>query len=91
MTVRRQAESHVLFLIFIGLLTWVVPGGGYFLLNEKKRGIIIFITIVLTFCMGLYIGSIGVIDMVGTTAIYVKLTQAMNPLRLRQLQGIYLR
>jgi hypothetical protein len=52
----------VLFLLIVGLLAWLVPGGGHFLLKEKKRSIIIFVTIVLTFFTGLYIGSIGVIN-----------------------------
>jgi hypothetical protein len=58
----RSKENHVLFLLIVGLLAWLVPGGGHFLLKEKKRSIIIFVTIVLTFATGLYIGSIGVIN-----------------------------
>ena len=75
----RSKENHALFLLIVGLLGWLLPGAGYFLLNEKKRSIIIFATIVLTFCTGLYIGSIGVIDFVGTAALYVKAAQIMNP------------
>lgn len=59
------------FLVIVGLLSWVVPGGGYFLLGEKKRGTIVLFTIVLTFCTGLYIGSIGVIDPVGSWGWYI--------------------
>lgn len=55
-------QDHLLFLLIVGLLAWLIPGAGYFLLKEKARGIIIFTTIVLTFCAGLYVGSIGVID-----------------------------
>jgi len=72
-------ENKVLFLMIVGLLAWLVPGGGHFVLGDKKRAIIIFAAIVLTFCAGLYIGSIGVIDLFGTAAIYVKVTQVMNP------------
>ena len=75
----RSKENHALFLLIVGLLGWFLPGAGYFLLNEKKRSIIIFAAIVLTFCTGLYIGSIGVIDYVGTAALYVKAAQIMNP------------
>jgi hypothetical protein len=64
-------KSNVAFPITIGLMAWLVPGAGYFLLNEKKRGLIVFITIVLTFCTGLYIGSIGVINPVGAKPWYV--------------------
>ena len=72
-------REHSLFVPIIGLLSWVIPGGGYFLLNQKKQAVIIFLTIVSTLCIGLYVGSIGVIDLVGTAAFYVKATQVMNP------------
>jgi len=63
----------------VGLLSWLLPGAGYFLLKEKKRAIIIFVTILLTLCIGLYVGSIGVIDLVGPVPMYVKAAQVMNP------------
>jgi hypothetical protein len=46
------------------------------MLKEKRRAIIIFITIVLTFIIGLYIGSIGVINPIDAKAWY--LAQIMN-------------
>ena len=69
-------ENHVLFLLIVGLLGWFLPGAGHLLLKEEKRAIIIFATITLTFCVGLYVGSIGVIDPVGAKAWYV--AQIMN-------------
>lgn len=74
--VRSSKENHMLFLLIVGLSAWLVPGGGYFLLKEKKRAIIIFTTIVLTFCVGLYVGSIGVVDPVGAKLAYTG--QIMN-------------
>lgn len=68
--------KHVLFLSLIGLLAWFIPGGGHLALNEKKHAIIIFVTIVLTFLTGLYIGSIAVIDPVHSKPWYV--AQIMN-------------
>ena len=68
----------MLFLLIVGLLAWLVPGAGHFVLKEKKRSIIIFATIVLTFCVGIYIGSIGVINLFGTTPWYVVGAQIMN-------------
>jgi hypothetical protein len=65
-------------LLIVGLLSWLVPGAGYFVLEEKKRAVIIFITIGLTLCIGLYVGSIGVIDLVGQAPSYVKAAQVMN-------------
>ncbi len=64
------------FLFFVGLAGWLVPGGGYFLLNETKRALIILATIVLTFGLGVYIGSIGVVDPIGARLWYF--VQIMN-------------
>ena len=69
-------QNHILSLLTVGLLAWLVPGAGHFALNEKKRAAIIFAAIVLTFCAGLYIGSIGVIDPVNAKPWYA--AQIMN-------------
>ena len=74
---RRSKEGHILFLLIVGLVSWLLPGGGYFLLRETKRAIIILVTIVLVFCTGLYVGSIGVIDTSGITQWYVYAAQIM--------------
>lgn len=63
-------RSYALCLLVTGLLSWAIPGAGYHFLGEKRRAIIIFIAIVLTFFLGLYIGSIGVIDPVGARPWY---------------------
>ena len=42
-------DNDVLFLSVVGAAAWLVPGGGHFLLNEKKRAIVICVTIILTF------------------------------------------
>jgi len=69
--------DHLLLSLTVGLLAWFVPGAGHYVLKEKKRAVIIFATIVSTFCAGLYIGSIGVIDTVGATPWYVYAAQIM--------------
>ena len=74
----RSREKQTLFLLIVGLLSWLVPGAGHFVLKEKERAIIIFSTIVLTFCVGIYIGSIGVINLFGATPWYVVGAQVMN-------------
>ncbi|MHC4462138.1 MAG: DUF6677 family protein [Planctomycetota bacterium] len=74
----RSKENQALFMMIVGLLAWLVPGAGHFALKEIKRSIIIFATIILTFCIGLYVGSIGVIDLVGATPWYVVLAQILN-------------
>ncbi len=71
-------EKQTLFLLIVGLLSWLVPGAGHFVLKEKERSIIIFVTIMLTFCVGIYIGSIGVINLYGATPWYVVGAQVMN-------------
>ncbi len=68
--------NHAISLLTIGLLSWMIPGSGYLLLKERKRAIIIFVTIAITFCLGIYAGSIGVIDPVGSKPWYA--AQIMN-------------
>ncbi len=67
---------NVFFMLMAGLVAWFVPGAGYLLLNEKKRAAIIFVTITLTFGIGIYIGSIGVVDPIGAKFVYIG--QIMN-------------
>jgi hypothetical protein len=76
---RPSKENHTQLLLIVGLLGWLLPGAGYFALGEKKRAIIIFVTICLIFCIGLYVGSIGVIDFEGPSPAYVKAAQVVNP------------
>ncbi|MHC4264770.1 MAG: DUF6677 family protein [Planctomycetota bacterium] len=63
---KRFQQKHTLFLIFVGMSGWLIPGVGHFILKEYKRAVIIFVTIILTFCLGLYIGSVGVVDPIGS-------------------------
>lgn len=70
-------KDHALFLIIVGVVGWMIPAGGYFLLRQNKRAVILFVTIALTFCIGLYVGSIGVIDLVGPSPVYVKAAQVL--------------
>jgi hypothetical protein len=75
---RYAKEKQTLFLLIVGLLAWLVPGAGHLVLKEKERSIIIFVTIVVTFCIGIYVGSIGVINLYGATPWYVVGAQVMN-------------
>jgi hypothetical protein len=67
---QRLKENQILFNIVVGISAWFVPGGGHLLIGEKKRAVIIFVTIALTFLTGLYVGSIGVINPVGAKPWY---------------------
>ncbi len=73
---RMQKQYYPFFLIIVTLAGWLIPGAGYMLLGEKKRAIIIFIAITLTFTIGIYIASIGVIDYVNAKAWFV--AQVLN-------------
>ena len=69
--INRSKLDHLMFLAIVALAAWAVPGGGHFLIKEKKRAVIIFCTITLTFLIGIYTGSIGVIDAVGAWPWYL--------------------
>ncbi len=45
-----------------GILAWLVPGAGHFYLGLRKRAILIFVAIELTFFIGLYIGTLRIVD-----------------------------
>jgi hypothetical protein len=49
----------------IALAGWIVPGAGYFLIGERRRAVVVAVTIVLLFLGGLLIGGIRVIDVPG--------------------------
>jgi hypothetical protein len=72
----RSREAHIVYLIIVGLFGWLVPGGGHLLIGKSKHAIIIFVTITLTFLVGLYIGSVGVINYVNAKPWF--LAQLMN-------------
>ena len=57
----KSKVDNVLLLTVVALLAWAIPGAGHFAIKENKRGIIIFITITITFLAGIYVGSIGII------------------------------
>jgi hypothetical protein len=58
----QNNANFPLFLLVVGLAAWVVPGAGHWMVREHKRAIIIFITVLGLFTLGLYIGSLGVLE-----------------------------
>ncbi len=54
--------NHFAHLLIAGLLGWAVPGAGHFFIGERTRAVVIFVTVGLTFFVGVWVGSIGVID-----------------------------
>ena len=73
---QRSKEGHVLFLLIVGLAGWIVPGGGHAMIGEKRHAAVIFATIAALFVVGLYLGSIGVINPVTAKPWY--LAQILN-------------
>ncbi|MBN1360235.1 MAG: hypothetical protein JW993_06575 [Sedimentisphaerales bacterium] len=69
-------DNHALYLIVVGALAWLVPGAGHFLLDKRRQAIVICVAVLLTFLVGLYVGSVGVIDPVGAKPWYA--AQLMN-------------
>jgi len=67
---RNSKDNRVVFMTTVGLLAWLVPGAGHLMLREKRRATIIFVTIVATFGIGLYVGSIGVVNPAGARLAY---------------------
>ena len=47
---------------FIGIIAWIVPGGGHCAHGLWGRGVTMFITICTTFFVGLLLGGIEMID-----------------------------
>lgn len=69
-------ENHALYLIVVGAAAWLVPGAGHYILKEKRRAAVILVAILLTFLVGLYVGSIGVVDSINAKPWYA--AQVMN-------------
>jgi len=73
---QRSREGHIVFLLVVGLVGWLVPGGGHAMIGEKRHALVIFATIGALFVVGLYLGSIGVINPVTAKPWY--LAQILN-------------
>ena len=69
-TKSRSPVDQALWLITVGLAAWIIPGAGHFLIRERKRGLILFCVITALFVLGLYVGSIGVVDWSGSGKIW---------------------
>ena len=47
------------------LATWVVPGGGYWLLGQRGRALVVGITVIALFAFGLLIGGVRALEVPG--------------------------
>jgi hypothetical protein len=48
--------------VLVSLMAWLVPGGGYFLIGQRARALIVGITIIILFLSGIVVGGIRVMD-----------------------------
>ena len=68
---RNSKLDKGLYILTVALLSWAVPGLGYAVVKEFRRALVCFIGIVFLFVLGLYLGSIGVIDPVNSRSWYM--------------------
>ena len=57
---RKTTSEKTLY--FIGILAWLIPGAGHWILGFRHRAAVICITICTTFLFGVILGSVEVID-----------------------------
>jgi len=50
------------YLFLVGVAGWWIPGAGHWIIGQPKRAAIIFFSIALAFVMGIWLGSIAVVD-----------------------------
>lgn len=70
MAQNRPHVTNHMFLVLVALAAWLAPGAGHFMIGQRKRALIIFVSITFAVLIGLYVGSIAVIDPVGAKAWY---------------------
>lgn len=61
-TARKFRLPTIGFLFLVGVLGWWIPGAGYWIIGQRKRAVIVFVSLAFAFVSGIYIGSIAVID-----------------------------
>jgi len=57
-----EAETDDKALYLIGILAWLIPGGGHWYRGERGRASVIFVAVCTTFLLGLLLGGTEVID-----------------------------
>lgn len=50
------------YLLLVGVAGWWIPGVGHWIIGRPKRAALIFFSIVFAFMVGIWLGSIAVID-----------------------------
>jgi hypothetical protein len=52
----------IAYLVLVGVAGWWIPGAGHWIIGRPKRAALIFFSIVSAFVLGLWLGSIAVIE-----------------------------
>ena len=61
-TAEKLSLPAVAYLFLVGIAGWWIPGAGHLIIGESKRAAIIFFSIAFAFVLGIWLGSIAVID-----------------------------
>jgi hypothetical protein len=59
---RKSALRGTAYLFLAGIAGWWIPGAGHWIVGQPKRAAIIFFSIMFAFLLGIWLGSIAVID-----------------------------
>lgn len=71
MSKNKTETDNYIYMALVGLAAWVVPGGGHFILGQRAKATVIFVGVTLAFVIGIYVGSIGVINPVAEKLWYI--------------------
>jgi hypothetical protein len=52
----------IAYLLLVGVAGWWIPGAGHWIIGRPKRAALIFFSIVFALVLGIWLGSIAVID-----------------------------
>jgi hypothetical protein len=52
----------IAYLVLVGVAGWWIPGAGHWIIGRPKRAALIFFSIVFAFVLGIWLGSIAVIE-----------------------------
>lgn len=89
-----MAQTHSPFrsTLMVCLCAWLVPGGGYFLIGQRARGMTVAVTITALFLAGILVGGIRIMDPPGWGQFgYMSQLVEKYDRRRQQLEGEYSR
>jgi uncharacterized membrane protein len=52
----------IAYLLLVGVAGWWIPGAGHWIIGRPKRAAMIFFSIVFAFVLGIWLGSVAVIE-----------------------------